>query len=403
MNLSNFISSHFWDTENRKFVNFARYFSLASIIIGTLALILSLSVLDGYDKELRKNAIKFSAHINLQNFNRGKINNFPLVETKLKENFPDIVQIQPIIQSEALIQSPNQVEGIFLRGVDTNYNFSVFSSDLKQGNFNLQKDNSIIIGQRLATKLNVQVGDLVTIFGVRTVDSLTNIKYKAGKFTITGIFESNMAQYDDIIAYINISSARNLFGYSKNEISNFEIMLDDINKSSLIAHRIEKKLGYPFYALTVYDLHRSIFAWIDLQKEPIPIVLGLIIIIAAFNVITTLFILVVEKLKSIAILRALGVNQKVIISIFIKLGVKLGLFGSLIGSALTFLFCILQKNYSLIKLNGNIYFLDILPVQIIGWHYVIVILIATSLSFIATLIPAYIASRINPIQALRFK
>jgi lipoprotein-releasing system permease protein len=403
MNLIKFISSRFWDTENRRFVNFARYFAISSIIIGSLALTLSLSVLEGYDRELRKNAVKFTTHINLQTFNRTVIKEYQNYIQKIMKYSNDITSVEPVIQSEGLIKNHNNVEGIFLRGVPSSYNFTSFSNDLKSGRFDIKDTNSIILGQRLADKLKVKVGDQVVLFGIKSIESLTNVKYKIKKYKVEGIFQSNMAQYDDVIAYINFQSAQSLLDLQNDEITNFEIMLDDVTKSPNIAEKLEKYLGYPFYALTVYDLHRSVFSWIELQKEPIPIVLGLITIIAAFNIITTLFILVVEKIKSIATLRALGLQKRIIVSVFVNLGISLGFFGSLIGSGISLLLSYLQQNYHLIKLNGDIYFLDILPVEIVPLYYVYVIAITLTLAFLATLIPALIAARISPIQAFRFK
>lgn len=403
MNLSKFISSRFWDTENRRFVNFARYFAIASIVIGSLALILSLSVLEGYDKELRKNAVKFTAHINLQTFNRQIIQDYQKYIPKMLHFFKEIKSVEPVIQSEALIKNQNNVEGIFLRGVPPTYNFSSFTNDLTSGKFDIKEKNSIVLGKRLAEKLHLKIGDEVILFGIKSIESLSNVNYKIAKYKVVGIFQSNMAQYDDIVAYINFQDAQNLLGLQNNEITNFEIMLDDVTKSPTTAEKLEKYLGYPFYALTVYDLHRSVFSWIELQKEPIPIVLGLITIIAAFNIITTLFIIVVEKIKSIATLRAIGLPRKIVVSIFVNLGLSLGLIGSFIGSTICLIFSYLQQNYHLIKLNGDIYFLDVLPVEIIPLHYIIVITLTTLLSFLATLIPAIVASKINPIQAFRFK
>lgn len=403
MNLSRFISSRFWDTENRKFVNFAKYFALISIAIGTLALILSLSVLEGYDKELRTNAVKFTSHILLQNFNRTPITDYSETINRIKTHYPEVLDIYPVIQNEALIKSENTVEGVLFRGISSNYNISEIKNDIKSGKFDLDGKGKIIIGQRLANRLACKTGDVVYIFSLKTGENKTDFSYKAGKFVVTGIYESKMAQYDDIICYIGISDARNITNLAENQITNLEIMLKDVTLAPNISERLEKFLGYPAFTTTVYELHRSVFSWIELQKEPIPIILGLIIIIAAFNIITTLLILVIEKVRSIAILRAMGIERSEIILIFLKLGISIGFWGSLIGSLITLIFSILQKNYELIRLNGDIYFLDVLPVEIVPYHYIIVIAISFVLSLLATLIPAIIASRLNPLNAFKFK
>jgi len=169
---------------------------------------------------------------------------------------------------------------------------------------------------------------------------------------------------------------------SENSANSLDIILYDINKAQQIAGKIEKSLGYPFYVYTVFDLHSSVFAWIELQKEPIPLVLGLISIVAVFNIITVLLITVVEKTYSIGILRALGMSRKNIIKIIAGL---------------------IQKSYKIVSLEGEMYFLDALPIKFELWHFAIVISTALLLSFFATLIPSFIAAKIQPVKALRFK
>jgi lipoprotein-releasing system permease protein len=170
-----------------------------------------------------------------------------------------------------------------------------------------------------------------------------------------------------------------------------------------LASKIEDLLGYPFFCYTVFDLHSSMFAWIELQKAPIPLVLALISIVAVFNIITTLLITVVEKTHSIGIFKALGMKSKDILLIFVFQGVFIGLMGTLTGCSLGFLACLLQKTYGIIKLQGDIYFLDTLPMQISLWHYAVVGSLSIILSFISSFIPASIAVRVNTIKAIRFK
>ena len=212
-----------------------------------------------------------------------------------------------------------------------------------------------------------------------------------------------MAQYDELIVYTDLKTSQDLFGYKSTKVTAIEIMLDDVTKANPVSLAIEDELGYPFYALSVYDLHRSIFAWIELQKEPIPIVLGLISIVAVLNIITTLLIIVVEKTYSIGILRTLGLTTKGILKIFVFRGLKLGLSGSLTGAALGFILVLLQKEFGIIRLKGEIYFLNSAPVDISLWHYEVVIGVSIVLTLLSTLIPSYIASKIRPLRAIRFK
>jgi len=220
------------------------------------------------------------------------------------------------------------------------------------------------------------------------------------RFKINGIYETGMAKYDDMVIYIPFGKAASIFRIPEGSTLAYDIMLKDVSMVKPVLKALEEELGYPYYGLTVFDIHGSMFAWIELQKEPIPIVLGLISIVAVFNILTILLVTVVEKTKTIGILRTLGLRNRDIMSLFVFQGTKIGLYGTLIGSAIALLFCILQSQFHLIHLPGEIYFVDSLPVDINPLHYLIVIGTAVSLSFLATLIPSFIAVRVNTITAL---
>jgi lipoprotein-releasing system permease protein len=403
MKLYNFISKRFWHSENQKFINFAKYFATASVIIGVVVLIIALAVLEGYNKTLRANAVKFTSHIQLQKFNRDKIDNYDSIKQVLYEHISEINIIEPVIQTEALIKSKKNIEGVMLRGIEKNSQIINLSDVIKIGKADINQPNSIIIGKRLADKLSTKLGDTVFVFSINSFQNLSQFDYNIQKFVITGIFESTMAQYDDAIAFVSINDAQNLLNLFQNQATNLDIMLKDISLADTTSHLIDNFLSYPYFTYTVFDLHRSIFSWIELQQKPIPIVLGLIVIIAVLNITTTLLILIIEKINEIGILRALGLLQKEIIRIFVRLGLKIGIIGAFTGGVIAFLISILQKEFEIIRVNGEIYYLDVLPIEIVPLHYVIVISIAIILSFLATLIPAVISSRISPLEAIKFK
>lgn len=402
MSLTQFITSHFWQTKNKRFISFAKYFSFFSIIIGVIALLLSLAVLEGYDKTLRTNAIKFTSHIIIQPFNRNLIPDYQHITEVVKRYSSAIKKVYPINQSEALIKNKDFTEGIGLRGVKSNYINERIKSIILDGDYNIINNKAIVIGYRLAKRINANVGDSVLLFFLKS-SSLENISYKAGKFLVKGIFQSQMAQYDDLIVYADFDLVQQYMGVEKNHATNIELMIDDVTKAAQLGSELEKYLGYPYYSLTVFDLHRSVFSWIELQKEPIPIILGLISIIAAFNIVTTLLILILEKMRQIGILRSLGMTKAQIVGLFVFVGVRLAMIGLMVGAAISLFLSILQKEFEIIRLNGEIYFLDVLPISINPIHYLVVIFITFILSLLATIIPSIIASRIKIVNALRFK
>jgi lipoprotein-releasing system permease protein len=169
-----------------------------------------------------------------------------------------------------------------------------------------------------------------------------------------------------------------------------------------IAQNIQDMFGYPYYVRTIFQIHQNIFTWLELQKKPIPIILGLIIFVAVFNVISTLLMIVLERTGAIGILRSLGANKKLIVKIFLFHGLYLSLIGIAIGTLVSLVFSLLQINYGIISLPGSVYFVTKVPIAINLENYLIVTLVTLVISFLASLLPSFAASRINPITAIKF-
>jgi lipoprotein-releasing system permease protein len=180
-------------------------------------------------------------------------------------------------------------------------------------------------------------------------------------------------------------------------------MLNNIENSPAVSAKLEKFLGFPLYGLSVFDTHSAIFNWIDLQREPIPLVLGLIGLVAVFNIISTLLIMVLDKTNSIGILRTVGLKSKQIRYIFIRHGILLAIKGLIIGCGLTLIVSILQKYTGFITMDPDVYYLDTVPVDIQLWHYALVISLTLIFSGLASAVPAWAASHISPIKAIRYK
>jgi lipoprotein-releasing system permease protein len=203
--------------------------------------------------------------------------------------------------------------------------------------------------------------------------------------------------------FMPFMTAAKFTSFPSNFATNLQITLNDVNTAPKLVDSIEAFLHYPFFGFTVFDIHGSIFAWIELQKQPIPLILGLISIVAVLNIITTLLVLILEKINSIGILRSLGMNSSSLLSIFIVRGFAIACYGTFAGMALAYTFSRLQIEYGFIRLKGEIYFLDKLPVIIDFNHYLIVMTATIVLTLLATIIPALIAVKIQPVKALKFK
>lgn len=384
----------------KKFVGFTRVFAFISILLGSASLIIALSVLDGFEQELRNNAVKFTSHIILKGFDSKPVENYKSKISAIKKEFTEVSNISPVIQKEALIRGKSGIEGILLKGINTDTDsFTGIKDAVFSGEFSLE-GKSIILGKALAEKTGVTTGDKVLIYSIETKSGFGSPEYK--QLTVTGIYETGMMQYDENLALVNFQTAKDMSRLQDNYCSHLEIMLNDYSLAPDVSLLLDDFIGFPYFTLTVFDLHSAIFAWIDLQKEPIPLVLGLISLVAVLNIITSVLVLIVEKTYSIGILRSIGINNSDLLKIFIWKGMKIGVYGSVTGSLLAFLLLNAQKYFEIIKLKGEIYFLTVAPVDISLWHYQLVIGVSLLLSFIVTLIPALITLKISPLKAIRF-
>jgi lipoprotein-releasing system permease protein len=404
--LIRFISSRLAKSAKRqRFLGFTKSVAMFSVTLGTMSLILSLAILEGFDTTLHENAFRFTSHIIIKKFDRKPIENVENLISQLKDNFKEIKNIEPEIDKEALIRFGNKIEGVSFRGIFPEKNTTGLKNFIVEGSFSFSQSDSkeIIISSRLAEKIKGKIGDEVLLFTPKGNKRESFLDARVQKFKIKSIYRSGMVQYDDVMIFMPFLTAAKFTTISSNSATNFQITLHDVNKAPKLVDSIATFLKYPFFGFTVFDIHGSIFAWIELQKEPIPLILGLISIVAVLNIITALLVLILEKINSIGILRALGMNSSSLLSIFIFRCFAIACYGTLAGMTLAFTFSKLQIVYGFIRLKGEIYFLDKLPVIIDLNHYLIVMAATITLTLLATIIPALIAVKIQPVKALKFK
>ncbi len=403
MNFAFFVSIRYiLSNKDSRLLNLISVISIVGISLGVATLIIALSVLNGFEKTLTQKITDFDSHIKILSYKESlpKADDYLL---KLKNKFNDQIDfISPSISKLAIISTKNRKEGINIKGIVEAKEIDKLKSNMIEGELNLDKENSLVIGKTLATKLLIKVGDKVTLFALKndkipSMDDLPNIQ----NFFVDGIFESGMAEYDNMIGYTGLNAAQNLFSMP-GEINGIDIKLNSVNKIDSIAQVIRKELRYPYYARTIYEIYRNIFSWIELQKKPIPIVLGLIIIVAVFNIISALLMLVLEKTNAVGIIKSLGAKGSSIIKIFFYQGIYLSAIGIISGNILAWFLMFLQLELDIIKVPSSVYFVTRVPIELSLDVFLLVSIVTFILSLLAAVIPSYFASRINPVSALRF-
>jgi lipoprotein-releasing system permease protein len=257
----------------------------------------------------------------------------------------------------------------------------------------------IVVGKKLASKLGLEIGDKVTVFGIGQIDAQSRTRVM--QFRVVGVYESGMAEYDDIYAFTDLADAQTLFQYG-DAVSGYDLMLRHVDSAAAVAEQVQDLLGYPHFGRTVFESYRNLFSWIDLQKKPVPLILGLIIIVATVNIIGTLLMMVLDKTREIGVLASLGATRWGITRIFLRQGLTIAVTGTIAGDLLALLLCGLQMEFRFFSLPSDIYFMTSVPILLRPLDFALVSAVSLALCMVSSLIPARLASRLNPVNAIRF-
>ncbi len=393
---------YIFSNKDSRLLNLISVIAIVGISLGVATLIIALSVLNGFEKTLTEKITDFDTHIRILSY-KEELPNYQNNISNISKRIDDQLDyISPFVSKLAIISSKHRKEGINLQGLIEAKHINGIKSNIISGEYLENSDTTILLGKTLATKLLVKPGDKVKLFALKndklpSPTEIPNIK----SFTISGIYESGMADYDNLIGFTSLKAAQSLFTMP-DEINGIDIKLKSVEKIDSLSTLIRKELKYPYYARTIFEIHRNIFTWIDLQKKPIPIVLGLIIIVAVFNIISTLLMLVLEKTKAVGILKSLGAKSREIIRIFVYQGIYLSLIGIISGNILAWLLMSIQLKFNIIKVPSSVYFVTRVPIEMDIKFFVLMSAITFILSLVSAMLPSYFASKTNPVTALRF-
>jgi len=408
------------------FVSVITLISVLGIFLGVAALIIVLAVMNGFENDLRNKILGINSHIVLMGHSAtGGMQHY---EDVMKEvgSVKDVVASTPFIYSQVMLKNGDNVVGVVLRGISTDTASKVINfGKMRAGNIaDLSKENrsksgakgeavdlpGIVIGKELAKNLGAFLNEPLSIVSPMGVTTPFGLVPRVKKFIVVGIFDSGFYEYDSTLAFISLRDCQEFLNMV-DQVTGLEIKVADIYKADTIAKDIERKLGYPYWARHWMEMNKNLFSALRLEKRVMFIILSLIVLVAAFNIISTLIMVVMEKNKDIAILKSMGATAKSIMKIFIFQGLTIGVIGAVTGCLAGLLIALnlnaisifIENLFGFKILPGDVYYLSELPSQV-NYGDVSIILVGTILiCFLSTIYPSWRASKLDPAEALRYE
>lgn len=376
-----------------KFISIISLISILGVAVGVCALIVVIGVMAGFDNDLRDKIVGTNSHLVIEK--EGGIDEPEAVIAKIK-SMPRVINASPFLNGQVMIKFSDQVHSIILRGIIPSEEVKVtkVGEYIKRGSVEDLKGDGILIGSELADRFNLNLKDPVPV--------ISPFDGKVKVFNVVGIFNSGMYDYDLNLAFVELKVAQELFGM-RTLVGGIGIKLDDVYLAQDLKMKIQRELGFPYWVRTWMDLNRSLFSALKLEKLAMFIILTLIIIVASFNIISTLIMVVMEKTKDIGILKSIGATNRSIMAIFTLEGFLIGALGTLLGVALGLGLSYLLEKYQFIQLPRDIYYIDRFPVDVQLGDTVTIVVAALFISLFSCIYPAWQASRLNPVDALRYE
>lgn len=387
-------------------VSFNTAVSVAGVAVGVMALLVVLSVMSGFQEDLQKKILGANAHVVIQSY-RGGIEDYNAVVEKLK-GIPHVVSVSPFVMGQVMVSSGKKAHGVVIRGIEPSSEFRTTDilKHIKYGSIrDLGQKNGapwIIIGSELSAMLGVFPDDDINVISPAGEVGPLGMLPKVKQFRVAAVFEMGMFEYDTSLVLTGIKPAQDFFGYGS-AVSGVELRLDDIYKAPAVRESIKERIGFPYYARDWMQMNRNLFSALKLEKFAMFIILILIVLVASFNIVSTLMMNVMEKQREIAILKSMGATNRGIMMVFMSQGLMIGLVGTFIGVTGGYILGKILNNYELIKLPADVYYLSKLPVKMKLFDFITVSVSAVTISFLSTLYPSYHAAKLNPVEPLRYE
>ena len=398
MNFPFYLSTRYLRTAQKgSFTRVAGVLSVAGLSVGISALLITLFILNGFEKVISKKIADFDGHIRVKHYLNYPIPSEILEMDSILFHYKETVSQSRFIQKPALLRKGKVAEGIIVEGIEPDR--VEFINDILVSGRNDISGNQIVIGERLANQVNISIGDKIVLFDLATLNG-SNKRLK--QFVVAGFFHSGMLEYDNHMIYINLEQADRLF-HMNEKVSGQILRLSEAKWANELSEFLKKDLAYPYMVMTWKEKNRSLFKWMNIQRWPILFIFSLIAMVGLVNIISALAMIVLDKTRQIGILKSLGVSHTGLRQLFLFYGFMIGLAGAIIGSFLALILAWMQNNFKIITLPEDIYFMDFIPMDVSIFDVFSIAIISIVCAIFAAIWPTVRAERIEPADALRYE